>query len=64
MIGNWQDLVVLVVVCGAAGYLGLRGWRIAARRGQGACGCGDPCSARDQTAPPVVQIQPLANQRK
>ncbi len=60
---SWQDVVVVVIVIAAVGYLGQRCWLMVSRRGGGSCGCGDACPQKSAPSPTIVQISSLANDR-
>ena len=60
---NWQLPIVILIVAGAAGYLGLQTWRSWTGRkagcGKGSCGCGaakEKASAGSEVLIPSGQL--------
>jgi FeoB-associated Cys-rich membrane protein len=63
-----QNVIALLIVAAAFGYIGWRGWTtIAAKRksaGCGSCGSCPNTEAGGATIKPLITIQPLAANKK
>ncbi|HKD37219.1 MAG TPA: hypothetical protein VKB78_10470 [Pirellulales bacterium] len=60
MLFDWQNLIAIVLVAAAAGYLGRRGWTAIAgrRRGCGACSTCPAESIQSANGKPLVTLAP------
>jgi hypothetical protein len=60
MISQWQDILTILVVAGAAWYLARRAWRTLSGSGRSSgCGSCGTCSSHDQAEKPFVPIDQL-----